>query len=322
MDMADALAEYRTYHEVANHSPKTIRWYLYNLTTFQQWLQANGHSTLLSAITVADARAFLAHERQRHTKYDNTSVHPAEAAPLSDQTIAGYVRAIKAFWNFLVQDEYLRVNPMAKLQRPTVEQRDKDVITDAEMAQLLSQCNQRTFLGSRMYALLALLYDSGPRIGEVARLTLDDVDLHNGLITIRRSKARKQRTVPFSVTTRKALRKYLVHRHEFVGDVPCDAFFLSKDRGPLTPEGLTRVIKRFGDRAGVPRLHAHLLRHSMGVAYIMNEGNQHALKRILGHSQLSTTDIYVDLAERQLQTLHTRHSPMDRIKLPTPQRKR
>ncbi|MDP9314185.1 MAG: tyrosine-type recombinase/integrase [Chloroflexota bacterium] len=187
-----------------------------------------------------------------------------------------------------------------------------DVLSVAEVERLLAHCNQRTFLGARMYALIALMYDSGLRVGEIIGLTVDDIDWKQYHVLVK-GKGKKQRLVPFSLTTHKALRKYLIRRNEFLADVDCDTFFISKAGNRMTQGALSHVIKRFGVRAGVPRLHPHLLRHSMATQFLMNDGNPSALRRIMGHTSSATTEGYINFVAQHLAEQHQRFSPMSKV---------
>jgi site-specific recombinase XerD len=136
-------------------------------------------------------------------------------------------------------------------------------------------------------------------------------------------KGKKEWLVPFSPATHKALRKYLALREPFAHESP--ALFVTAEGQRLTREAVTIAVKRLGKRAGIPRLHPHLLRHSAAVAAIMNGANQFELKRILGHSQLATTDGYMDYAQQQLAQQHRQFSPMSKITIqrtPLPKRRK
>lgn len=312
MDFSQALHDYCVWHQVSNHSSRTIAWYQHKLGLFQSWLLGHDRPMDVGVITLADARAFILDEQQRDVLYPGSPSLHERSGKLSDRTIDSYVRTIKSFWRWLSEEEYVSRDVMAKLKRPKLEKRSKQVLREDEVGRLLSLCNQRTFLGARMYALIAILYDSGLRASEVVNLNVVDVDMHRYHLRVVKGKGNKERWVPFGPATYRALRKYLTMRAEYA-DSDCDALFLGKNRRRMNRGALTQVIKRLGVRAGIPRLHPHLLRHSSAVAYIMNGGDQSSLKRILGHEQLSTTDMYLDYAQQHLADQHKRFSPMGQV---------
>ncbi len=207
------INEYAVWHEVSGHSHKTIEWYRYVLPTFARWLEAHGRSIHITEITVGDARAFLQAESQRNMVFMNHSTGIERSGKLSDRTLHGYTRGIRAFWNWLVTEDYLTTNSMLKLKPPKLEKRYKEVLSVAEVERLLNQLNQRTFLGARMYAMIALLYDSGLRAGELVGLDLGDV--HWGVYQVRvLGKGKKERFVPFSAATSRALRMRAERRND------------------------------------------------------------------------------------------------------------
>jgi site-specific recombinase XerD len=311
MDIERLLQDYVVWHEVSGHSAKTIRWYRWVLETFARWLTQQGRSTRITEMTIADVRAFLQAEAQRTTIYPGHPTGVERAGQLSDRTLHGYARAIRAFFNWLVNEEYLDKNPLARLRPPKLEKRYKDILSVAEIERLLAELNQRTFLGARMYAMVAVLYDSGLRAGELVQLDIGDVDWSGYQLRVM-GKGKKERLVPFSPVTQRALRKYLTLREPYALDGQ-EALFISARGARLTRDAVSHAVKHLGQRAGIPRLHPHLLRHSAAVAAIMNGANQFELKRILGHAQLATTDGYMDYAQQHLAEQHKRFSPMARV---------
>jgi len=311
MDIARLVDEYAVWHEVSGHSPKTIALYRWALGALRTWLVKHDHPTVIDSITIADVRAFLQSEQQRTELYSDHPTSVQRAGKLSDRTIHVYARSIRAFFRWLVEEGRLSTNPMARLKPPKLEKRYKEILNVAEMERLLAELNQRTFLGSRMYAMIALLYDSGLRASELTGINVADIEWGSYQVRVM-GKGKQERLVPFSPTTQRALRKYLTLRERFAFD-DTEALFINVDGRRLTPGALNQAVKRLGIRAGIPRLHPHLLRHSAAVTMVMNGGDQFALKRILGHSQLSTTDGYMDYAQQHLAERHRQFSPMSKI---------
>jgi len=314
MEFEQLVNDYVVWHEVSGHSPKTIAWYRWVLGTFQRWLVTTGRSTTIADITIADVRAFLHAEAHRDTLYPGHAFNVERPGTLSDRTLHCYARAIRAFFNWLVAEEYLATTPLGRLKPPKLEKRFKEVLSVAEIEHLLAALNQHTFLGARMYAMIALLYDSGLRAGELVALNMADVHW-TAYQTRVKGKGKKERFVPFSPATQRALRKYLVLREAFAAPDTA-ALFITTDGHRVTGHAVTSAIKRLGKRVGIPRLHPHLFRHSAAVAYILNGGDQFGLKRIFGHEQLSTTDGYMDYAQQHLAHQHKRFSPMANVTEP------
>jgi site-specific recombinase XerD len=311
MDLQRAINDYIVWHEVNRHSPKTITWYRWNLGAFERWLRANNRSTLLADLSVTDARAFLQSETQREIKCPDHPTGIARPGKLSDRTLHCYARAIRALFRWLVEEEYLDKNPMQKLKPPKLEQRMKQILTPEEIQHLLDGTNPNTFFGARMYAMIALLYDSGLRASELLGVNLSDIQWTEYQVRVM-GKGRKERLVPFGPAVHKALRRYITLRESFVRD-ETQTLFITHDGRRLVPNALTLAVKRLGKKVGVPRAHPHLFRHSAAVAAVMNGANQFELKRILGHTQLGTTDGYMDYAKQHLAQRHRTFSPMAKI---------
>ncbi len=154
-------------------------------------------------------------------------------------------------------------------------------------------------------ALVLLLADTGLRIGEVAALRVEDVDLVAGRIWVRRGKGGKSRVVFASAPVLEALQAYWASRSAR----PEDPAFTDLEGQGLSADALKRLIRRLGQRAGV-RIHAHALRHFFATQYLRNGGDPLTLKRLLGHSSLAMVERYVQLVDEDLREAHRRASPV------------
>src|SRR3712207_6720987 len=152
MELQRLVQDYAVWHEVSGHSAKTIRWYCWVLHTFARWLVATGRSTNVTEITLAAVPAFLHAEMERDTLYPAHPTGVERAGKPSERTLHGYPRALRAFITWLVNEEYLATNPLARLKPPTMEKRYKDVLSVTEIERLLAELKPRTFHGARMYA--------------------------------------------------------------------------------------------------------------------------------------------------------------------------
>ncbi len=257
MSFQSVVDDYAVWHEISGHSPKIIQWYRWMLTVFAQWLERNGRGTHLAAITIPDARAFLKAEAERTEVYGGASSRPRLEKPLSDRTLHGYARAIRAFFRWCTDEGYLSTNPMECLKPPTLEKRAKQVLSVADVERLFAEINTNTLLGARMYAMLAIFYDSGVRLNELVGLNLTDVDWQAFQMRVR-GKGKQHRQVPFGAATHRALHKYLLLREQFAMEGE-PAVFISTCGSRLGDDATYHLIKRLGERAGIPRLHPHLL---------------------------------------------------------------
>jgi len=288
-------------------APKTLTWYHGMLSKYAQHL---GPDPKLPDISLDSARGFITGLQNRTTRFTDHPNRPDEEGGLSAQTVHGYVRALKVFGSWLVEEDFTAISPFTRLKRPKLPQPMIEILSDTEIKTLLDQINPRCFLGSRLMVIVLLLLDTGMRANELCTLKLEHVYMDDSKIKVW-GKGSKERIIPFGARTRKAIMRYAqTFRPEPQRD---DCLILSVEGLPLTTNGLFQVIHRLGKRAGVPRLHPHLFRHTFAVKYLMNGGDVMSLRLMLGHTDLSTVQIYMHLAESHIQIQHARFSPVDRL---------
>ncbi len=159
------------------------------------------------------------------------------------------------------------------------------------------------------------MLDSGLRVSEVVGIALDDVDFADGSVRIRHGKGGKERTVPIGSTVRRHLWKYVSESRPEPLAATVDRLFLSSQGLPLTKTGAQQMVRRLGRKAGLTgvRCSPHTFRHSFAKNYLMNGGDVFSLQRILGHSDLSTVRLYLNLFSCDLKAQHNRFSPVDNL---------
>jgi site-specific recombinase XerD len=161
----------------------------------------------------------------------------------------------------------------------------------------------------RDWAIVLMFLDTGLRVSELCALTMPDLDLRVGFAVVQNGKGGKRRMVPLGRVAVDALRVYLAGR-------PVGPVFLARDGLPLQPEGVRKLLKRAAARAGVTvPVYPHLLRHTSATMYLANGGDTFTLQRILGHSDLRVTEMYVTCSVGLLKERHRRASPADGVAL-------
>ena len=304
--------------EIEGKSPKTISWYASMLKPFVSFL---GETATIKDLTLGNARAFIASLRARKVRYADHPHKKAECGGLSPSTIHAYVRCLKVFGSWLFDEDFLAANPFARLKRPKLPQPVIEILSDEEIELIFAGINPNTYLGARLYIIAMLLLDTGIRASELCSLTLRNTHVREGYIKVM-GKGRKERHVPIGTSVKKALVRYINAWRPEPGEETIDELILSVDGFPLTYDGLAQVIKRLGRRVGVPRLHAHLFRHTFAVCYLMNGGDVMTLRLMLGHTTLDVTQVYMHLAESHVQMQHSKFSPVDRLGIAKKRRKR
>ena len=227
-------------------------------------------------------------------------------------TISIRMRAIRAFSNFLVREGIVEVSPMAGIEIPVVPLAYPEPLNTAEVRSLLRAARTRSWHGLRNHAMLATFCDTGLRLGELIGLDLADVDVSTSAMRVVKAKGGKQRTVYMGRTLSRSMRKWFAAYPFSQGAEAC---FCTKDGRRLDQRNVARIVERTAARAGLGnrRVHPHLLRHTFATQFIRNGGDPFTLQRLLGHADLSTTMIYVNLAGRDLQEAQAKASPVDRL---------
>lgn len=274
-------------------TPKTIEYYKANLLLFRKYL--NTQEIPLLEVSQFDIMGFLA-------------MRTKEVAPA---TLHIYWRVLRTFYNWCVVQEFVASNPMKLVPQPKVEHKVLPTFTETQINNMLAVCGFTEFLRARNYALLLVMLDTFVRCGELVAMQLDDIDWPNSTIKIH-GKGRKERLVPFSVVTGLALKKYLLyHQREY------PSVWLTEEGTPLSNRGVYQLYRRLKVRAGIAdrRCSPHTMRHTGSCMYLMNEGDAKSLQDLLGHADMSSTEIYVNTVRMQKAlSTHVQASPVANLK--------
>lgn len=302
-------------------SADTIRNYTLTFRRFGEWL---GREQLLADIMPAQISAFLASLAQPQTPAGGVAVRPPKG--LSKKTTLNYHGALGALWSWAVREGYATANVVQSVSRPRPEKRTVTPFSEADVKAVLAACDRtrsytrpgkricdnerRTALRDR--AVILLLVDTGMRSGELAGLKARDLDMKNRRLTVF-GKGSKERTLPFSPTTGKAIWHYLQTERGEYG--PRDPLFVTVDGEALNREALLQLVNRLGERAGVADCHPHRFRHTFAVTFLRNGGNAYELQALLGHTTLEMVKQYLCLAQTDVEAAHRRASPVENWRL-------
>ncbi len=306
----DRLFEsYALYNRSEGKASATISWYDDKLREFARWLRSQGCGTDLSEYTIDRVREFVLHLQGREDKYERNPFVPTRHEKLSSHTIQGHVRVLKAFASWLYREGYTDDNLLQRCRLPKARRIEPEWLQREEIERLLGVFDRKTALGARDYAIVLTFLDSGLRCGELCNLTLPNADLDTGQLKVL-GKGNKERIVPVGVRAVRALRRY---RDHFRPPIEAPHFFLALEGKQLTVPAVRLMIRRAKKKARIPRLHAHLLRHTFAIHYLMAGGDVFSLQRILGHSSLEVTRMYVNMVASQVKEKHRLFSPMDNM---------
>ncbi|MFA5315900.1 MAG: tyrosine-type recombinase/integrase [Dehalococcoidales bacterium] len=310
------LNELIEYYEVCNRaegkSPKTISWYSANLKNFRNYLKSRHLPDALDKVDIILLREYVLC-LMKQTRYKNHPYTPAKTELLSTATIHGYVRTLRAFFNWLVVEGLAQNNPAKDLKPPKVIRKVVSTLSDEEIRAILNVfCTSPS--DARNQTLFMILLDTGLRIGELINLKMEDVHMDEGYLKVL-GKGKKERIVPIGNNAQKVLQRYLFRFRTKPVNPVIDNVFLSQSSNPLTENSMKLMFARLSKRSGVCRLHAHLCRHTFATRFLINGGDVFSLQQILGHSTLEMVRHYVNLASSHIAIQHQKYSPLDRINL-------
>jgi len=239
--------------------------------------------------------------------------------PLSFATQQQRLLPLRAFFKWLARENLILWNPASELELPRVHRRlPAHILSRDDVERVMAQTSVHGELGVRDRAMLETLYSTGLRRAELANLKLYDLDLRNGSLFVREGKGKKDRYVPLGQRAIEALRKYLDDvRPALVVEPDGGNVFLHEFGERFEKSRLSDLVKRYLLAAGVDKPGAcHLFRHAMATQMLENGADIRFIQAILGHAQLSTTEIYTHVSIAQLKRIHALTHPAERPREP------
>ncbi|HHW17951.1 MAG TPA: site-specific tyrosine recombinase XerD [Firmicutes bacterium] len=225
-------------------------------------------------------------------------------------TIARRLAALKAFYQFLLKENYVTKDPTDELSSPKLERKLPKVLTVEEVERLLAQPDVRTPSGKRDKAMLELLYATGIRVSELVNLNLTDIDLKEGFVRCV-GKGSKERVVPMGEMAISALESYLEEaRPKLVSNTREKALFVNHHGSRLTRQGFWKIVKKYAREAQIRKeITPHTLRHSFATHLLENGADIRAVQEMLGHADISTTQIYTHVTKDRLKDVYAKSHP-------------
>ncbi len=235
---------------------------------------------------------------------------------------AGMLSTMREYFRWMTRRKYLPFNPASELEMPRVPKRlPRAVLTAEEAERILSVPDITTVVGLRDRACMEVLYSTGMRRSEVSGLKIADVEFENGTVFIEQGKGRKDRIVPIGRRALSWLRRYLDNsRPALVTDEDDGRLFLSAVCGmPFSVHAVTKMVTDYRKRAGIEkRGSSHIFRHTTATLMLENGADVRFVQEMLGHSSLSSTQIYTHVAIAKLKEVHERtHPAKDKERTPS-----
>lgn len=231
-------------------------------------------------------------------------------ASLSASSLRITVVHLKVFWRFISGRNYVLADVAEPLIAPKPDAMLPDSVHQTSIGNLLESIDTMKFLGKRDRAILELFYASGLRLSEVCGARLENLDLDDGFIRVT-GKGNKTRIVPVGVQARECIERYVkLERPTLVKAKSSSQIFLSVRGGALSPERVRSIVKQRALAAGIDsKIYPHLLRHSFATHLLENGADLRVIQEMLGHADISTTQIYTHVDQKRLKETHKKYHP-------------
>ncbi len=285
--MADAIRDFLEYlRHGRNASVHTLKAYARDLSEFRAFTGRE----FPRAVSYRAVRAYLA------------SLHDRRLAPAS---IARQLACLRAFYQFLKREGLVRESPVVSMRTPKGEHHLPRFLDQELVVSLLAAPDTATRLGRRDRAILETFYSTGMRLSELTTLRPEDVDFAQGLVRVR-GKRRKERVLPIGQPARQALRQYLAAEPP----LPGGALFRNARNGAISGRSVERIMDQYIRQLGAQRgLSPHSLRHSFATHLLDNGADLRAVQELLGHANLTTTQIYTHVTAEKLKAVYRKAHP-------------
>lgn len=261
-----------------------------------------------------DVNQFIGFVKSKGSLFDNPQrIDPAfarsylrwlELKDFSKKSVARKISSCRAFFRYIFREGKIKLNPFEHILSPKLGKRLPSFLYPEEVIKLLNAVNLKLKNGARDLAILELIYASGMRVGEVAKLRTDNIDLESGEVLVQ-GKGDRERIVLIGSHAISSIKKYLETR-------PAEdkTLFLGRTGSRLTSRSMERMIRKYALKAGLAkRVTPHTLRHSFATHLLNGGADLKIVQELLGHSSLSTTQIYTHLTKEKLKSIYDKSHP-------------
>jgi len=292
--MEQRIAEFESYlREEKRSSENTILSYTRDLRTFLRFVKGLGIENI-DKINRTNVMAYI-YELQNQKR--------------AGTTVSRNIASLRSFFQYFMRIGVLKENPALDLELPKVEKKLPEILTLDKVELLLEQPMDIDAKGIRDKAMLEVLYATGIRVSELVNLSLEDLNMP--LDYIRCGKEGKIRVIPIGSQAKQALKKYCEKsRSEMIYNQEEKTLFVNCNGKPMTRQGFWKIIKFYARKAGIKEdITPHALRHSFAAHLIENGADLHAVQEMLGHSDISTTQMYTKLTNQKLKNVYAKAHP-------------
>jgi len=272
-----------------NYSPHTIRNYLGDLSEFSGFLAGED----VTQVDYLSVRKFLGLLRSKK---------------ISKRSVARKLSSLRTFFRFLARDGYMKKNPVADISAPKLDKKLPIFLDEKSALKLVTAPEGETFQGSRDRAVLETLYSTGIRVGELVGIDIIDVDFISGVVKVL-GKGRRERLAPIGEKAVGAIREYLEYRKSRK-NADGKALFLNKSGKRLADRSVRRAVDKYIKKTSIKeRVSPHTLRHSFATHLLNRGADLRSVQELLGHKNLSTTQIYTHVTTERLKSVYDKAHP-------------
>ncbi len=287
----DLIREYISYLRVEKGLAKnSLSAYENDLARLKAWCEKNGYE--IENLTRQDLREWLI---------------DLGRTQLTDNSKRRMVSALRGFYKFLMIDGHLKINPAENLDLPQKGLYLPKFLNQAEIDVLLAEPDVSTEIGLRDRALIELMYACGLRVSEVVDLKIQDIDIESGIVTAT-GKGSKTRRVPVGTSAIEWLKSYLSVRRK-KENLEIQNLFVAVTGHRLNRQSIYKLVRDYGAKAGLPDISPHTLRHSFATHLVQNRADIRSVQQMLGHADISTTQIYTHMTDAHLRASYDRYHP-------------
>lgn len=224
-------------------------------------------------------------------------------------SISRCIASIRSFYQFVLKNKKIKVDPTANIQSPKIEKRVPSVLTAKEVELLLEQPKDIDLKGIRDKAMLEFAYATGMRVTEIISLNVEDVNLEEGYVVCKNGN--KQRNIPLGTMSLKALKEYIEEARDILVKTASEkALFVNINGTRLTRQGFWKIIKFYKEQAHITKdITPHVLRHSFATHLLQNGADLKAIQTMLGHSDISSTQVYMQFQDEGLKNVYRKAHP-------------
>ncbi|NOQ15389.1 MAG: site-specific tyrosine recombinase XerD [Methyloprofundus sp.] len=229
---------------------------------------------------------------------------------ISARSSARILSSLRRFYSYLLREKQINTDPTALIDTPRIGRPLPSSLSEPDVELLLSAPEPTSLLGARDKAMLEMLYATGLRVTELVSLSTNQINLRQGVLRVI-GKGNKERLTPIGEQAIDSLENYMQYsRKALLSERPCDAVFVTNRAAGMTRQAFWHIIKRYAKKAGINKeLSPHTLRHAFATHLLNHGADLRVVQLLLGHSDLSTTQIYTHIAKERLKEMHTKYHP-------------